>query len=96
MSGKPDLSKWHMRAVGEIKADSLYDWGVAAITPHNVVMRVGYAKSQSELDKARRVDRSPHQIQVAMSPAAAKQLAEQLLKYAEALEASVPPKARQN
>lgn len=91
-----DKSKWRFRNADEIKADTLYDWGVAAIAPHHIAMRIGYAKSQAELDKARRTDRSPHQIQVSMSPMAAKQLAEQLLRYANALESTVPPKDMQN
>ncbi|NLS20748.1 hypothetical protein HGP16_30025 [Rhizobium sp. P40RR-XXII] len=91
-----DPSKWRFRSVGEIKVDTLYDWGVTTIAPHNVAIRIGYAKSQAELDKAHRTGRSPNQIQLSMSPAAAKQFAEQLLRYATALEGSVPPKDRQN
>jgi hypothetical protein len=90
-----DRSKWHFRSENDLKADSLYDWGVATIA-HHVVLRVGYAKSQAELDKARRHDRSPNQIQVAMSPKAARELADQLHRYATALEATVPPKDQQN
>ncbi|TPM39579.1 hypothetical protein [Mesorhizobium sp. B2-3-4] len=91
-----DLSKWRVAPNGDIKADTMLEAGVAAISPHDVVLRVAYATSQKEMDMFHEGKRPRHQIQVRLSPTRAKELASLLLKYAEGLERSVPPRDKQN
>lgn len=91
-----DLSKWHFKNATEIKVDTLTEAGCAAISPHFVALRVGYATSQKELDKFHRHGNSPHQIQVSMSPEVARHFAKQLLVYADGLDSLVPPKENMN
>lgn len=80
-----DSLKWDFHSNDELKTQNLLEWGVAIANRH-VVMRVGYAVSRNELDVYRKTDRPPHQIQAAMSAAAAKELAAKLIMYAEWLE----------
>lgn len=94
MAGNP--SSWRTKPNGDIITDVMVEAGAAAITPHNVVMRVAYVKSQKELDDFHAGKRPRHQIQVTMSPDHAKELARMLLMYAEGLEQSVPSRDKQN
>lgn len=91
-----DLSKWHFKSANEIKVHTLTEAGCAAINPHFVALRVGFATSQKELDKFHRSGNSPHQIQVSMSPEFARALAKQLVIYADGLDSTVPPKENMN
>ena len=79
-----DSSKWDFHSNDE-KTQNLLEWGVA-IAQRHVVMRVGYATSHKEWDIYQKTDRPPHQIQASMSATAAKELAAQLIVYAEWLE----------
>ncbi|MCV9967455.1 hypothetical protein OIU34_37120 [Pararhizobium sp. BT-229] len=91
--GEFDTSNWRFRNENELKTQTLVEWGVAAVAPRSIVMRIGYTVTEDEWQKYRRTSRAPHQIQAAMSPTAAKELAAQLMRYAEGLDATVPPKA---
>lgn len=82
-----DSSKWQFYSNDKLKTQSLLEWGVTSMPLHDVVvLRLGYAVSQHEWDVYQRTDRSPHQIQVAMSAADARELSTQLLLYAELLD----------
>lgn len=83
-----DSSNWDFHSDDELKTQNLLEWGVA-IAKRHVVMRVGYAISQNEWEVYQKTDRPPHQIQALMSATAAKELAAQLIVYAEWLE--LPP-----
>lgn len=85
-----ESAKWDFQSDGQLKTQALLEWGVASMPPHRVVLRVGYAISQGEWDVYGRSDRSPHQIQAVMSSTAAKELAAQLLLYAEWLDLERP------
>jgi hypothetical protein len=91
-----DMSKWDVDLENKLKAYTLLEWGTATADPYHVVMRVGYAISKREWDLYRDTELSPHQLQVAMSPAAAKELGAHLIRYAKKLEKQVPAKHMQN
>ncbi|MBP1862282.1 hypothetical protein [Rhizobium herbae] len=78
-----DRSKWRFKKHDQLETQTLLEWGVASVPSHHVVMRVGYAISRQEWDEYQKTDRAPHQIQAVMSPTAAKELAAQLVLYAE-------------
>lgn len=85
-----ETAKWDFQSDGQLKTHALLEWGVASMPPRRIILRVGYAISQGEWDVYQRSDRSPHQIQAAMSSIAAKELAAQLLVYAELLDLERP------
>lgn len=91
-----DMSKWDVDLENKLTAYTLLEWGTATADPHHVIMRIGYAISKKEWDLYRDTDISPHQLQVAMSPAAAKELGTYLIRYAKKLEKQVPAKRMQN
>ncbi len=91
-----DLSKWEVDDENKLKAYTLLEWGVAVDEPYHVVLRIGYAVSRWEWDAYKDTDRSPHQLQTAMSPTAAKELGALLILYAEQVESQVPSKEEQN
>lgn len=91
-----DMSKWEVDVGNKLKAYTLLEWGVAVGEPYHVMLRIGYAVSKWEWDTYKDTDRSPHQLQTAMSPTAAKELGALLILYAEEVENQVPSKGEQN
>ncbi len=89
-----ESSRWDFRHDDQLKTQTLLEWGVGCLPPCHVVMRVGYAAVEEEWETYQRTDRVPHQIQVVMSPTAAKELAAQLGIYADLSE--LPPGSLQN
>lgn len=91
-----DKSKWEVDAKKRLKAWTLLEWGVAVGEPYHIVLRIGYAISKREWESYKNTDRSPYQLQTAMSPKAAKELGALLVQYAKKLEAQIPSKYEQN
>ena len=91
-----DMSKWEVDVDNKLMAYTLLEWGVAVGEPYHVVLRIGYAVSRWEWDAYKDTDRSPHQLQTAMSPAAAKELGALLILYAKEMENQIPSKDEQN
>lgn len=80
---KGDEDKWNFCADGQLSTGALLEWGVAAPTIHHIVLRIGYANSEEERKIYQEAERAPHQIQVSLTPNAAKELGAQLIIYAE-------------
>ncbi|WP_426130342.1 hypothetical protein [Pararhizobium sp. PWRC1-1] len=91
-----DMSKWEVDTGNKLKAYTLLEWGVAVGEPYHIVLRIGYAVSKWEWDMFKDTDRSPHQLQTAMSPNAAKELGALLILYAKEMENHIPSKDEQN
>ena len=80
-----DTNKWDIDDHGNLMASGLVEWGVASASGQ-VVLRVGYVRSQREHEVYKVTDRAPHQIQVSLSVPAAKELSMQLSNYAESVD----------
>ncbi|MDW5317183.1 hypothetical protein [Rhizobium sp. PL01] len=90
-----DMSKWDFEENGDVKTNRLVEWGVASELGQ-MVMRVGYVRSQREQEIYNGTDRAPHQIQVSISAAAARDLSMQLAKYADWLDLKLSPEGVPN
>ncbi|WP_426228981.1 hypothetical protein [Pararhizobium sp. DWP3-4] len=84
-----DTSKWNFDNDGKMKTHGLVEWGVASVLGQ-IVLRVGYVRSQREHEIYHDTDQAPHQIQVSISAAAARELSVQLSHYAEGLDLQLP------
>jgi hypothetical protein len=84
-----DTNKWDFDDNGKMTTHGLVEWGVASVLGQ-IVLRIGYVRSQREHEIYNGTDQAPHQIQVSISASAAKELSMQLTKYAESLELKLP------
>jgi len=84
-----DTTKWDFDDKGKMTTHGLVEWGVASVLGQ-IVLRIGYVRSQREHEIYNGTDQAPHQIQVRISASAAKELSMQLTKYAERLELKLP------
>lgn len=93
MSAK-GLENWDLLPDGQVLCDILIDAGVAAISPHHVVLRLDFASSEEMNRKGHQPRR--RRVQVSIEPKAAAEMAELLLRYSRGLERSVPSRDKQN
>ena len=90
-----DTSKWDFDDKGKMTTHGLVEWGVASVLGQ-IVLRIGYVRSQREQEIYNGSDQAPHQIQVSISASAAKELSMQLSKYAEWQELKLPAETLAN
>ncbi|WP_113316602.1 hypothetical protein [Rhizobiales bacterium] len=84
-----DTSKWDFDDNGKMTTQGLVEWGVASVLGQ-IVLRIGYVRSQREHEIYNGTDQAPHQIQVSLSSSAAKELSMQLSRYAEWMDLKLP------
>lgn len=63
---KSDPAKWDFDDNGKMKTNRLVEWGVASVLGQ-VVVRIGYVRSDREHEIYGGTDRAPHQVQVSIS-----------------------------
>ena len=86
---KSDPAKWDFDDNAKMKTNRLVEWGVASVLGQ-VVVRIGYVRSDRELEIYGGTDRAPHQVQVSISGTSARELSMQLSRYADWLDLKLP------